>query len=317
MARPGQLPIGPLSLPRLLEMAATGEVPRGSRIAFDGGPFLPVESQPALGRIVGRREFRLEAPALAPTWSVEITRAALVCRLMEIAALGATGLVILKAAVSSGDRVKHLYFANGRPVCVLGNAPGELLGARLARAGDLHQDVIDAALRRCAVSGRRLGEELVLMGALRPAALLRAVAHQVEERLLEAARWRRGEAAFFAGISVAPDLAAQAPDANVWVRLVRACFSDDEISLWLTPLLDLPVERTQHAGAEALLRATNSPEALVLEFADAAPSLRTLLAALEHDGVARGREASRALFLGLCSGWLKFSNASAFQLPER
>ena len=317
LARPGQLPLGPLSLPRLLEMAATGSIPRGSRISFDGGPFLPVESQPALGRIVGRRELRLEAPALAPTWTSEIVRANLVCRLLEMAALGATGLMVLKAVVSAGERVKHIYFANGRPVCVLGNTPGELLGARLAQTGDVPADLIDAALQRSAISGRRLGEELVLMDVLRPAVLLRAVAQQVEERLLEAGRWRRGQVEFYAGISVAADLAAQAPDANVWVRMVRDCFSDDEIALWLSPLLDRSVVRTQHGGAEALLRATHSPEALVLEFADSAPSLRLLLEGLEHDGVARGQEASRALFFGLCSGWLRFSHASAFQLPEQ
>lgn len=314
LARPGELPTGPLSLPQLLGMAATGHVPRGSRVAFDGGAFSPVESQPLLGRIVGRREYRLEPPHVAPTWTSEIAGASLLCRLFEIAALRASGLVELRDSNASKPRVKHIYFKQGRAVCVLGNAQRELLGARLVAQGDLRAEVLEQALLRSAQSGRRLGEELVLAGVLRPPTLLRAVAGQVEERLLDAVRWRAGQASFYAGTPLAPDLVGQAPDETIWLRLVQECFSDAEVGALLAPWMDHPVERSQHSGAEQLLRGTHSPEALVLEFTDTATSARQLLKSLERDGVARGSEALRALFLGLVSGWLKLSGKRPFQL---
>ncbi|MGE0327216.1 MAG: protein kinase [Polyangiaceae bacterium] len=310
LARPGELPVGPLSLPQLLGMAATGHIPRGSRVAFDGGAFSPVEAQPLLGRIVGRREYRLDPPHVAPTWSSEVSGASLLARLFEIAALRASGLVELRDAT----RVKHIYFKQGRAVCVLGNAQRELLGARLVAQGDIRAEVLEQALLRSAQSGRRLGEELVLMGAVRPPTLLRAVSMQVEERLLDAVRWRSGQAAFYAGTPLSPDLVGQAPDESIWLRVVQECFSTHEIQTLLAPWLDHPVERSHHAGAEQLLRQTHSPEALVLEFTDAAPSLRQLFQGLAQDGVARGEEALRAVFLGFVSGWLKLAGRRAFEL---
>ncbi|MEZ4234421.1 MAG: protein kinase [Polyangiaceae bacterium] len=314
LARPGELPIGPLSLPQLLGMAATGHVPRGSRVAFDGGAFSPVEAQPLLGRIVGRREYRLEPPHVAPTWTTDLSEAALLPRLFEIAALRASGLVELRDPNSLRPGLKHIYFKGGRVVCVLGNVQRELLGARLVAQGDIRAEVLEQALLRSAQSGRRLGEELVLAGVLRPPTLLRAVAMQVEERLLDAVRWRNGRAAFYAGTPLSPDLVAQAPDETIWLRVVKECFSEAEIRAWFSPRMDLGVERSHHAGAEQLLRETHSPEALVLEFTDTATSVRQLLANLEHDGVARGEEALRAVFLGLLSGWLKFAGQRAFQV---
>ncbi|MGE3671581.1 MAG: hypothetical protein AB7K71_18065, partial [Polyangiaceae bacterium] len=91
-------------------------------------------------------------------------------------------------------------------------------------------------------------------------------------------------------------------------------FSTHEIQTLLAPWLDHPVERSHHAGAEQLLRQTHSPEALVLEFTDAAPSLRQLFQGLAQDGVARGEEALRAVFLGFVSGWLKLAGRRAFEL---
>ncbi len=314
LARPGELPLGPLSLPQLLGMAATGHIPRGSRVAFDGGSFSPVEAQPLLGRIVGRREYRLEPPHVAPTWTTEILDASLLPRLFEIAALRASGLVELRDSTSPKPRIKHIYFKAGRAVCVLGNVQGELLGARLVAQGDIRADVLEQALLRSAQSGRRLGEELVLAGALRPPTLLRAVAMQVEERLLDAVRWRRGSAAFYAGTPLSPDLIGQAPDEPIWLKLVRECFSDHEVRTLLTPWLNHPIERSQHAGAEQLLRETHSPEALVLEFTDSSASVMQLLQSLERDGVARGNEALRAVFLGLVSGWLKLGGKRPFEL---
>ncbi|MCB9590387.1 MAG: protein kinase [Polyangiaceae bacterium] len=314
LARPGELPVGPLSLPQLLGMAATGHIPRGSRVAFDGGAFSPVEAQPLLGRIVGRREYRLEPPHVAPTWSIEISGASLLPRLFEIAALRASGLVELKDSASLSPRIKHIYFKQGRAVCVLGNAQRELLGARLVAQGDIRPEILEQALVRSAQSGRRLGEELVLMNAVRPPILLRAVSLQVEERLLDGVRWRSGHAAFYAGTPLSPDLVGQAPDESVWLRVVRECFSLQEIQGLLAPWLDCAVERSHHAGAEQLLRQTHAPEALVLEFTDAASTLRQLFQSLAQDGVARGEEAVRSVFLGLVSGWLRLAGQRAFEL---
>lgn len=301
---PGAAPAGPLDIPELLGRLATGGVPPGSRLVGAGGEPCAVEEHPVLGRLTARWGCLLGTPQGSPSLRFAVRGVNLWCRLLELASQGASGLLVVQRGDGVVREAHHLYLHRGRPVCALGSAHSELLGQRLVARGLVSEAEVIRALRRAALSGRRLGEELVRAGALQPAPLLHVVGTQLEERVLRVVRQRAGEALFYPGVEAPRELLGQPPHPELWLRAARECFSSAEIHQLLMGWGDGPVERSTRPGARELLGDAQSAEALILEFCDAAPSLGALFARLDRDGIACGVEAERAVFLGLCAGWL-------------
>ncbi len=296
---------GPLDIPELLGRLATGRVPPGSRLRGGAGEPCAVEEHPVLGRLAGRWGHLLGTPQGSPSLRFAVSGVNLWCRLLELASQGASGLLVVQRTSGAAREAHHLYLQRGRPVCALGSAKSQLLGQQLVARGLVSEADVNRALRRAALSGRRLGEELVRAGALSPGPLLHVVGTQLEERVLSVVRQRAGEVLFYPGVEAPRELLGQPPHPELWLRAAREYFSAAEVHQLLMAWGGGPVERGTWPGPGALLGDVQSAEALILEFCDAAPSLSALLERLDRDGIACGVEAERAVFLGLCAGWLR------------
>ena len=106
-----------------------------------------------------------------------------------------TGALLLTSA-----KVKKIVFVeNGYPVAVRSNDPTECLGQILLEQRMISSESLAESLRQMKTCKKRQGELLVEMGALSPYNLSRALALQMEAKLLEVFSWREGRFAFKKG----------------------------------------------------------------------------------------------------------------------
>lgn len=308
-----------IAVPKLLGMAATSRVSVRSRVSLDGGPFVPLGRHPDLLRRTARRVHDWTRPTLSSaSWTLPLDPFNLVGALLGLLSQQRTGMLEISSSRQTvgARRRKRLYFKNGRIVATASTEHGELFGERLVRTGVVSPLDVDAALVSSLRSGRRLGEELVSGGALRPAVILRAVLEQLEERVVGLGEWRSGMLAYFDGVLVQdPELSGPASPVALILRLVRESYTEGELAELLAPLLKHPLERRDVEGPVALL-AGQGPEALVLELVDGAPSLQAAILQLQREGVAGQAEAMRALLIGLAAGVL-YSPALEVHPPEQ
>jgi curved DNA-binding protein CbpA len=106
--------------------------------------------------------------------------------------------------LTSHEVKKIVYVDNGYPVAVRSNDPTECLGQILLEQRMISSETLAESLRQMKSSKKRQGELLVEMGALSPYNLSRALALQMEAKLLQVFSWREGRFAFKKG-EPAPD----------------------------------------------------------------------------------------------------------------
>jgi hypothetical protein len=185
--------VGPLALPRLIEMFATGEVGGRCSIARENARFKPATAYPELARFMSSPALKWDAdlPADAIDRGV-LDPARLPTRLFHLAVRRETGALVLR----DGTRKKRIFFVEGSPECVTSTEKRELLGEFLIHRGQVLRMELEMALAMLPRFGGRLGDALVGIGVLRPIELFRAVHDQTQERLLETFRMKKGEIAF-------------------------------------------------------------------------------------------------------------------------
>lgn len=185
--------VGPMALPRLIEMFATGEAGGRCAIAREQGRFKPAAAYPELARFLNSPALKWDAdlPADAIDRGV-LDPARLPTRLFHLAVRRETGALVLR----DGARKKRILFVEGSPECVTSTEKRELLGEFLIKRGQVLRMELEMALAMLPRFGGRLGDALVGIGVLRPIELFRAVHDQTQERLLETFRMKRGEIAF-------------------------------------------------------------------------------------------------------------------------
>jgi eukaryotic-like serine/threonine-protein kinase len=293
--------LGPLSLPQVLELAATGRLGPNTLVSEDGNGFRPARQIDALGQLIMRPAFRFDREFEERClWHHHVDRARLPAVLFELVLSHETGLVVGE----NGRRQKRVYLGEGAVHFVSSTERGELLGARLAHAGVVSRENLARALAlTCDGGHRRLGEVLVELGVIRPMTLLRALIEQLETRFFDLLRWSEGELWFVRGEQSGEDkVRAAASAAQLLARGIRVSYSDREIVELLSPFRQCPLARAPGARITAAELALPAPERRAVELSAGAKSLSELLADLAAEQVATPEQALRGIFIGLSAG---------------
>jgi hypothetical protein len=293
--------VGPLSLPQLLELIATGRVARRTLVSTDGVHFHAAAEEPTLAHLVNRPAFDFShEDASRMAWQQRIQRDTLPAQLYELAARAETGLLVLK-----GERQqKRVYFTNGVPSCITSNDRSELLGARLVAAGIVPKAAVEACLA-LRDGPERLGETLIHQGYLRPTTLLRALIEQLEHRFVEIGSWTQGHLCFYRGEQSGEEqLKPHTTGSALVTRLVREGYSGAELAELLGSIRSETLLSVPDAAIPISDLGLLAAERYALELAPRMQTAERLMAHLAQQNVASAAEALRAVFIGLASGVL-------------
>jgi hypothetical protein len=152
---------------------------------------------------------------------------------------------------------------------------------------------------------RPLGEILVAQGRIRHGSLLRELAAQAEDRLIDVFTWGSGKLWFLSGVRDLDNEVRGCVDVAALVtRGVREGYSDEEIAEWISPAKRLPVTRGLARRVDPVRLGLSLEERRALERAIKAPSIEALVAELANENVAQPADTLRGLFLGVSVGVL-------------
>jgi serine/threonine protein kinase len=295
--------VGPLALPRLIEMFATGDAGSRCVIAREQGRFKPASTYPELARFMSSPALRWDAdlPADAIDRGV-LDPARLPTRIFHIAVRRETGALVLR----DGTRKKRIFFVEGSPECVTSTEKRELLGEFLIQRGQVLRMELEMALAMLPRFGGRLGDALVGIGVLRPIELFRAVHDQTQERLLEAFRMKKGEIAFARSVRSQEETFPLGVDTFELIgRGIRHGYSYEELEAMLAQCHEEVLEPVASPPVRLEMFRLADAEALVIDAVRGKTTLGKLVAQLTTDGRADPEEVLRAVFLGLACELLK------------
>jgi serine/threonine-protein kinase len=295
--------VGPLALPRLIEMFATGEAGSRCAISREQGRFKPAAAYPELARFLNSPALKWDAdlPADAIDRGV-LDPARLPTRLFHLAVRRETGALILR----DGPRKKRVFFVEGSPECVTSTEKRELLGEFLIQRGQVLRMELEMALAMLPRFGGRLGDALVGIGVLRPIELFRAVHDQTQERLLETFRLKTGEIAFARSVRSQEETFPLGLDTyELIARGIRYGYSYEELQAMLSPCYEEVLEPVTAPPVRLEMFRLPEAEAGVIESVTGKTTLGRLVANLTGDGRADPEEILRAVFLGLACELLR------------
>jgi serine/threonine protein kinase len=295
--------LGPMSLPRMVEMFATGIIGSKCAIARDSGRFKPAAEYAELGRF-------LTSPALK--WDSEfpadaidrggLDPARLPTRLFHMAVRRETGALVLR----DGQRRKRIFVVEGSPECVTSTDKRELLGEFLIKRGQVLRMEVDMALAMLPRFGGRLGDALVGIGVLRPIELFRAIHDQTQERLVEVFHWKKGEISLARGVRSQEETFPLGVDMYELIgRGIRSGYGFEELESLLQCVNEEVIEPVVAPPVRREMFRLPEHEAAVLEAVTGKTTLGKLMAQLVAAGTADPEEVHRAVFLGLACELLK------------
>ncbi len=295
--------LGPVGLPQLVELFATGQVGTTCSIALAQGRFKPVDRYPELARFAS-------SPALQ--WDValpadaidrgELDPARLPTRVFHMAVRRETGVLVLQ----DGPRKKRTFFVEGSPECVTSTEKHELLGEFLIRRGQVLRMELEMALAVLPRFGGRIGDALVGIGVLRPIELFRAIHDQTQERLVEIFRWKRGEIAFGRGMRSQEETFPLGVDTYELIgRGIRHGYRYDELEAMLAPVREEVLEPVVTPPVRLEMFRLPEREAAVIEAVTTKTTLSKVMAERTSSGASDPEEVLRGVFLGLACELLR------------
>jgi hypothetical protein len=282
----------------MLALIATGRLSSRSHVSLTEEGFVTVNRVPAFSALATHPGYRFrDDDCTSPEWLERIDGVQVPAALYRLAAARRTGLLV----VVDGKRRKRIYLDKGDPVFVASTNRDELLGRRLVVSGVATERDIDRAIAQN--PPQRLGEALVSFGVLGAAQLVRELARQLEDRLVDAGGFRSGELRFFADVSLEQQWHVRTRETTLSVitRLLREQYAPGDIAALLRPLTK---ERIEFAPArESIVPALGLTEGEQLALTSVGQTLRDIVTHATSAGVAMA-DALRAVFIGLCSGAL-------------
>ena len=295
--------VGPMSLPQMVEMFATGQIGSRCAIARDSGRFKPASEVAELGRF-------LTSPALK--WDSEfpadlidrgaLDPARLPTRLFHMAVRRETGALVLR----DGPRRKRIFIVEGSPECVTSTDKRELLGEFLIKRGQVLRMEVDMALAMLPRFGGRLGDALVGLGVLRPIELFRAIHDQTQERLVEVFHWKSGQIALARGVRSQEETFPLGVDMYELIgRGIRSGYGYAELEALLAIVHEEVLEPVSAPPVRREMFRLPDREDAVLEAVTGKTTLGKLMGQLVGAGTADPEEVHRAVFLGLTCELLK------------
>jgi len=238
----------PLLATRLVElMPASAQpvaAPEGDATVIAPSPYLAeaagpssVETGPDPLQARERREVEKSARSLSHAeaeWKGSLRRTSFATLLRRLFARRAEGALLLLGE----GRKKIVTFRDGYPVSVKSNVLSECLGQILVAERLISPEALQESVRRLRLERRHQGEILVEMGVLSPHNLQRALAEQLEAKLLEIFSWGDGQFMFKEG-NTAPTHGlprlVKAP-AALALEGVRRFYDDEKKERVLAPL---------------------------------------------------------------------------------
>jgi hypothetical protein len=281
----------------MLALIATGRLSSRSHVSLTEDGFVTVNRVPALSALAAHPGYRFrDDDCTSPEWLERIDGVQVPAALYRLAAAKRTGLLV----VVDGKRRKRIYLDRGDPVFVASTNRDELLGRRLVASGVATERDIDRALVQN--PPQRLGEALVSFGVLGAAQLVRELARQLEDRLVDAGGFRSGELRFFADVKLEQQwhVRTREPTLSVITRILREQYAPGDIAALLRPLTR---ERIEFGPARDTVSALGLSEGEQLALTFVGQTLRDIVTHSTSEGVAMA-DALRAVFIGLCSGAL-------------
>lgn len=190
-----------LSLPRLLELVATGELLGEDEVAFEGGPFRKIREHVELARHLlpstTQTTRDLRAPG-APDYRAMLGDTPMMEVLAQMRRERETGALFVERADRTGaPQRKELYLRSGRLHHVASTDRSELLGEYLVRRGAITREQLELALGSLKRFGGRLGDTVVGLGYVEAVDVFRAIRDQGRDRVAALCGWKRGSAMFY------------------------------------------------------------------------------------------------------------------------
>ncbi|MFI5298280.1 MAG: serine/threonine protein kinase [Polyangiales bacterium] len=254
---------GPISYAKVLELAATGNLPDDAEVDFMGRGFRRVRDVPELARHVEPRSvttLRISTPD-APDWSgpiriplaegviaagtsgasiEESTDPGLPAAFAYVAGRSGSGVLIAEATFEGQPpRRKELYFQGGKLYFVPSSDPSELLGEYLVGRGLLTRTDLDFTLAVLPRFQGRLGEALTGLGLVEPIAMFRVLNEQGRDKVVDLFTWTGGTLTFYDGARPSrADFPLDLPVGPLIEAGVSAITDDRAITTKIRPLLD-------------------------------------------------------------------------------
>ena len=295
---PDDSEVGPLALPRVLELVVCGRATADSLVSRDDGPFLPARDHAELRRVTASSAHRWELDVRVPGTRVPIAPASLPLHLFAVAARRDTGMLLAE----DGARRKKIYFVEGKIEFASSTEVKELLGARLVKDSLVLPVEVDMALAVAPRFGGRVGEALVGLGILRPIDVFRALAAQTEARVVDLLKWRAGTLLFVRGAR-SHEEAPPVPLSPFEIigRGIAEAYRDDEIAAILSPIGGSSPRPGARTAPSPIALGLPDVEGEVIAGVDGASTITDLVRDQSaRFGLSR-RDVSRALFVGLAA----------------
>jgi eukaryotic-like serine/threonine-protein kinase len=304
---------GPMSYARLIEMFATGQMRKATKVAREQGSFKDPATYPELARFVSSPALQWEDTFPADAiLREEVDRASLPARMFRLALARETGVLLLY----DGAKRKKIYLVEGTPEFVSSTDKTELLGEHLILRGQVLRMEVEMALSMLPRFGGRLGDALIGLGVLRPIELFRAIHEQTQHRFMEVFTWRSGQMAFVPGarsqeetfpLGVDPfELVARGVHLGYPAKDLQAVLSplgDAKIDAVMPPPVRVEAFRLPERETDVLRTLVGSGRGKPQTFGET--TLPRLIAQHTADGTAGPEEVMRAVFLGLSFEMLK------------
>jgi serine/threonine-protein kinase len=237
----------PLHFAAAVERVVTGQVGGSTLVSLEGRPFVPVEEVPELARHLPSYATAAEIERATPAETTgELDRVPVAAVLGRLVLGRDTGLVVFECSPAR----KEVYLADGRPEFVTSNLAGELLGEVLVSRRVLTRGELDMALAVLPRFEGHLGESLVALGLVDAVHVVRHIADQVKDKLLELFKWRRGKYTFYRGVEVPKTGFPLGLDPiEIVCEGVRTGYTLVELEEWMS----------RHAGLSVVLERTLPP----------------------------------------------------------
>jgi len=195
--------IDDLTLARLLELVATGELTEEDLVSFGGAPARRIADVPDLARHLmpsttqtTKQLFKLGTPDIRALLA-ETRMMKVLARLRQD---GQTGAVFVERADRTGaPQRKELYLRGGRLLHVASSDRSELLGEYLVRRKSISREQLDMALASLSTFGGRLGDTVIGLGYVDAVDVFRAIRDQGRDRVAALCGWKRGTVSFYKG----------------------------------------------------------------------------------------------------------------------
>ena len=192
-----------VSLPRLIEMVALGEIRGDDEVSLMGEALHPVREIGSLARHLMPSSTATTSKFFdvgVPDYQASLPETNMMLILARLRSNVESGALFVERRSRGGQlRRKEIYVRNGRLHHVASTERDELLGEYLVRRGALTRSELEEALARLSNEGARLGDTLVAMNLVSAVDVFRAIRDQGRDRVAALCAWTKGTATFYRG----------------------------------------------------------------------------------------------------------------------